>query len=248
LLLLAIADDANGLVILAVFYPTAEVQPIWMLLPVAAIALGFGMRRMKIHSFWMYLLGPGIISWVGFSQAGLHPALGLLPIIVTFPHAHVDEGIFNWKELDKHDTLNEFEHWWKNPVELILGLFGLLNAGVVFSSVGDATWLVLFGLLVGKPLGIWVCTMFTARVLKFGLPEGMNGGDVLVLGFAAGIGFTVALFVATVAFPSGTGVQDAAKMGALLSFTAAILTFAAAKVMGTKKVHVAPDASQDHGH
>jgi Na+:H+ antiporter, NhaA family len=248
LLLLAIADDALGLIILAVFYPQGEVQPLWMLLPLAGMMVGFGMQKMKLHSFWPYLLGPGLISWVGFTQAGLHPALGLLPIIVTLPHAASDEGIFNWRELDKHDTLNEFEHWWKNPVELVLGLFGLLNAGVVFSAMGDVTWLVLAGLLIGKPLGIWLCAMFAAKTLKFGLPEGMDGKDVLVLGFAAGIGFTVALFVATVAFPGGTVVQGAAKMGALFSFGAAILTIVAGKVMGIKKVEANPDAGHGHGH
>ena len=203
---------------------------------------------MKIHNFWPYLFGPGLMSWIGFTQAGLHPALGLLPIIVTLPHAASDEGIFNWRELDKHDTLNEFEHWWKNPVEIILGLFGLLNAGVVFSAMGDVTWLVLAGLLVGKPIGIWLCAMFAARTLKFGFPEGMGGKDVLVLGFAAGIGFTVALFVATVAFPGGTVVQGAAKMGALFSFGAAILTIVAGKVLGVERVEGDPDAGHGHGH
>ncbi|HIN86148.1 MAG TPA: sodium:proton antiporter, partial [Myxococcales bacterium] len=163
------------------------------------------------------------------------------------PHAAEDAGLFNWKELDKHDTLNEFEHWWKNPVELVLGAFGLLNAGVVFSAVGDATWLVLIGLLVGKPLGIWICAMFAAKTLKFGLPEGMNGKDVWVLGCAAGIGFTVALFVAGVAFPGGP-IQDAAKMGALASFSAAIITFIFAAVLGIKKVHAVAEDSDDAHH
>jgi NhaA family Na+:H+ antiporter len=234
LLLLAIADDALGLIILAVFYPQGEVQIVWMLLPVAAIGIGLMMKKKQVHSFWAYLLIPGILSWVGFTQSGLHPALGLLPIIPTLPHAHEDEGLFNWKELSKHDTLNEFEHWWKNPVEIILGAFGLFNAGVVLSAVGDPTWLVLIGLLVGKPLGIWICAMFAARTLKFGLPEGMDGKDVWVLGCAAGIGFTVALFVATVAFPAG-GVQDAAKMGALASFSAAIVTAFFAVLLRIKK-------------
>jgi len=245
LLLLAIADDALGLIILAVFYPQGETNYAFMLLPLVSIFIGLGMRKNKVQSFWPYLLIPGSISWFGFMQAGLHPALGLLPIIPTLPHAHVDEGLFNWRELDKTDTLNNFEHWFKNPVEIILGLFGLFNAGVVMSSVGDATWLVLLGLLVGKPLGIWVCAMFTANVLKFGLPEGMNGKDVFVLGCAAGIGFTVALFVATVAFKPGL-IQDAAKMGALFSFGAAIMTIVAGKVLGIQKVEGQPPGNHAH--
>ena len=235
LLLLAIADDALGLIILAIFYPQEEVKLIWLLLPLLAIMLGFVFRRLRFHSFWWYLALPGTISWFGFAQSGLHPALGLLPIIPTLPHAHVDKGLFNWVELQLKDTLNRFEHWWKNPVELILGLFGLLNAGVVFSAVGAPTYLVLIGLLFGKPIGIWFSGMFAGKILRFGLPEGVSSRDLFVIGCAAGIGFTVALFVATVAFKPGA-IQDAAKMGALASFSAVILTALSAKLIGVRKV------------
>ena len=230
LLLLAIADDALGLIILAVVYPQGEVNVMWLLLSMAAMAIAHFMKMRRLWSFWPYLIIAGSASWVGFALAGLHPALGLLPIIPFMPHAHVDTGLFDWSRLDRHDTLSAFEHWWKNPVELILGLFGLLNAGVVMSSVGTATTVVLLGLLVGKPLGIWLFGVIAAKGLGFGLPEGMNSKDLFVLGCAAGIGFTVALFVTTVAFPAG-GIQDAAKMGALGSFGAALVTFAAAKVL-----------------
>lgn len=237
LLLLAIADDALGLIILAIFYPNPDlpVEPMWLLLCVGAIIIGLLMRKMRVGSFWPYLLVGGTMSWFGFALAGLHPALGLLPIIPTMPHAHVDTGLFDWSKLDKEDTLTHFEHWMKNPVELILGLFGLLNAGVVLSSAGLATTAVLVGLLIGKPVGIFLCGWIAAKVLGFGLPEGMNLKDLVVVGCAAAIGFTVALFITTVAFQPG-GIQDAAKMGALGSFGAAILTLVVAKMLGTKKV------------
>ena len=235
LLLLAIADDAIGLLILAIFYPQEEVKLIWMLLPIVAIGIGFLLRRARIKSFWPYLLIAGSISWLGFALSGLHPALGLLPIIPTMPHAHVDKGLFDWKELLSTDTLNRFEHWWKSPVELILGAFGLLNAGVVFSSVGAPTYLVLAGLLIGKPLGIWVFGMFAAKVLGFGFPAGIRQKDLIIIGCAAAIGFTVALFVSTVAFPAGP-IQDAAKMGALASFFAAGVTWVVAKFIGVERV------------
>ena len=246
LLLLAIADDALGLIILAVFYPQGPIQIVFMILPVAAFIIGKIMQKKGVKSFWPYLIVPGTISWVGFALSGLHPALGLLPIIPSMPHAHSDLGLFNWKELGRHDTLNEFEHWWKSPVELILGLFGLLNAGVVFEAIGDVTWLVLIGLLIGKPVGIWACGMIAAKGLKFGFPEGIASKDLVVIGFAAGIGFTVSLFVSTVAFPAGE-IQDAAKMGALASFVAALLTILAGKILGIQKVTEGPDDS-GHGH
>ncbi len=246
LLLLAIADDALGLVILAIFYPNPEipVEPIWLLLPVAAMVICVVFKRMRLWSFWPYLAVGGTISWFGFALAGLHPALGLLPIIPFMPNAHTDTGLFDWGKLEKKDTLSHFEHWMKNPVEIILGLFGLLNAGVLLSSSGIATWAVIGGLLIGKPLGIVLFGLIAAKGLKFGFPEGMDWKDLVVLSCAAAIGFTVALFITTVAFKAGP-IQDAAKMGALGSFGAAIVTFIAAKVMGTKKV-LGPTAKSAH--
>ena len=234
LLLLAIADDALGLVIIAAFYPQGPVELAFMLMPVGAMILGVVMRRMRVRSFWPYLLICGPISWLGFHWANLHPALGLLPIIPVMPHAHVDTGLFDWSSMEEDDTLSAFEHFFKDPVEIILGLFGLLNAGVAFAALGTTTWLVVGGLLVGKPVGIFLCG-FIAVKAGFALPKGMSFKDLVVLGFAAGIGFTVAIFVSTVAFPAGP-VQSAAKIGALLSFGAAVLTFVAGKILGVEKV------------
>jgi NhaA family Na+:H+ antiporter len=245
LLLLAIADDAMGLIIIAVFYPQGPIELQYMAMPIVAMVIGVVLRRARVRSFWPYLLVCGTISWFGFHWANLHPALGLLPIIPVMPHAHVDTGLFDWSKLDADDTLTAFEHWFKNPVELILGAFGLLNAGVAFTAVGDATWLVLAGLLIGKPVGILLCGM-AAQALGFKLPEGMGRGDLVVLGCAAGIGFTVAIFVSGVAFPPGP-IQDAAKIGALASFGAAVLTFVFAKVFRIQKV-VGHEAGHGHGH
>lgn len=115
LLLLAIVDDAIGLVILAVFYPQKDVAPIWLLLAVASVVVGLLLRRLRVHNFWPYLLLAGGLSWLGFAKAGLHPALGLLPIIPVMPHAHVDLGLFDWRKLQRTDTLSQFEHWWGRP-------------------------------------------------------------------------------------------------------------------------------------
>lgn len=244
LLLIAIADDAIGLLIIAVAYPQEELRPAFLLLGVLAVALCFVLRRMRVRSFWPYLLVCGTMSWFGFALSGLHPALGLLPILPALPHAHVDTGLFDWSQMEEGDTLSRFEHWWKNPVELILGAFGLLNAGVVLSASGPATYLVLGALLVGKPLGIWSFGVFASKGLRFGLPRGLKERDLVTIGFAASIGFTVALFVSTVAFPPGSA-QDAAKMGALASFIGAAATWGAAKIFGVTKVHPAGEQSAD---
>ena len=122
----------------------------------------------------------------------------------------------------------------KHPVEIILFFFGLLNAGVEFNSIGDATWLVLAGLMIGKPAGILIFGWVAARPLGLGLPQGMRIIDLVVIGCVAAIGFTVSLFVASVAFDAGP-VQDAAKMGALFSFAAAAISLVAGKLCRVEK-------------
>jgi NhaA family Na+:H+ antiporter len=122
----------------------------------------------------------------------------------------------------------------KGPVQIILLLFGLANAGVEFSAMDEATWLVMAGLLIGKPLGITFMGWLAAKPLGFGLPVGMRLADLPVVGCVAAIGFTVALFVAGVAFPPGAE-QDAAKMGALFSFGAAAISLVAGRLFAVER-------------
>lgn len=260
LLLLAIADDAAGLIILAIFYPSGVLQPQWLLLSLgAAVGVFYFFNRLPRMldrgkqdrptstwvrnklSFWPYLIA-GCLSWYGFQEAGIHPALGLLPIVPTLPHADRAFGIFSEAEQYLTDLLNHAEHLLKHPVEIVLFFFGLLNAGVEFSSMGSPTWLVLAGLLIGKPAGILLFGWIAARPLGLGLPQGMRMIDLLVIGCVAAIGFTVSLFIAAVAFDGSVmlgdiPVQDAAKMGALFSFVAAIISLVVGKLTGVVKQH-----------
>ncbi|MEM7270823.1 MAG: Na+/H+ antiporter NhaA [Pseudomonadota bacterium] len=252
LLLLAIADDAAGLIILAIFYPSGELAPEWLLFSLGAALLAYYLfnwlpRRMdrgkqdrpnstfvnKTLSFWPYLI-LGCACWYGFMRSGIHPALGLLFMVPTIPHADISFGIFAQAEKYLTDLLNRIEHGLKHPVEIILFFFGLCNAGVEFSAIGAATWLVLAGLIIGKPFGILLFGWVAARPMGLGIPEGMKVSDLFVIGCVAAIGFTVSLFVASVAFDPGP-VQDAAKMGALLSFFAAVLSLIAGKALRVEK-------------
>ena len=110
------------------------------------------------------------------------------------------------------DLLNQIEHHLKYPVEIVLFFFGLMNAGVEFSRHVRTDLAGAGGLLIGKPVGILLMGWIAAGPMGLGLPQGMRMAD-LVVGCVAAIGFTVSLFVASVAFPGGS-VQDAAKMGA----------------------------------
>ena len=232
LLLLAIADDALGLVILAVFYPSGPLAPFWFAgLMSAALLTAMWLRRRRTRSFWPYVLGPGALSWASLYLGGFHPALALVPIVPFMPHSAVDLGLFDPREQYRSDTLNRFEHWWAPPVQFVLLLFGFANAGVPFEQIGPGTYYVLAGLLLGKPIGILLFSNL-ARLAGASLPPGLRLGDLVVIGIAASIGFTVALFFATAAFPGGTALAET-KMGALFSFIAAPLAMVVARVIGT---------------
>jgi Na+:H+ antiporter, NhaA family len=233
LLLLAIADDALGLILLAIFYPTGPLSiNALAILMAAACAVAYRLRARGVSSFWPYVLGPGSLSWAGLYWGGFHPALALVPIVPFMPHAPHDLGLFDPREGLRADTLDRFEHWFAPPVQFVLLLFGFANAGVAFGQVGHGTYYVLAALLLGKPIGI---LLFSTGVRMIGarLPTGLHVRDLLVVGITAAVGFTVSLFFATAAFPGGAALAET-KMGALLSFVAAPLAFVASRVLRTR--------------
>jgi NhaA family Na+:H+ antiporter len=229
LLLLAIADDALGLMILAVFYPSGELSLVALAaLMAAAILLAMWLRRRRTANFWAYLVGPGVLSWMALYFGGFHPALALVPVIPFMPHSRDDLGLFDPREESRPDTLNRFEHWWKIPVQVVLLLFGFANAGVPLAQIGPGTYYVLAALLLGKPIGIVLCATL-ARVTGAKLPAGLGLADLVLVGVTSAIGFTVALFFATAAFPGGAPLAEA-KMGALFSLVAAPLALVLARM------------------
>ena len=89
LLLLAVADDAIGLGIIAVFYPNPElpVQPAWLLLTVAGMAASFQLRRLRVNNWLPYIVIGGVMSWIGLAKAAIEPALALVVIVPFLPGA-----------------------------------------------------------------------------------------------------------------------------------------------------------------
>lgn len=231
LLLLAIADDALGLMILAVFYPSGPLSVAALaILMTASVLASLWLKRRGVRSFWPYVIGPGSLSWAALYFGGFHPALALVPVVPFMPHSALDLGLFDPREDLHDDTLNQFEHWWATPVQFVLLLFGLANGGVPFEQVGPGTYFVLAGLLFGKPIGVLLFSG-AARLAGASLPAGLHTSDLVVIGITAAIGFTVSLFFATAAFPSGAALAET-KMGALVSFSAAGLALLAARLMG----------------
>jgi NhaA family Na+:H+ antiporter len=206
----------------------------------ATVLVGAGMlsawvlQKRRVASFWPYILIGGALSWLGMYRGGLHPALALVPIIPFLPHIERDPGLFV-EAPDAHDTLDEFEHRFKRPVDVMLFFFGLVNAGVAFGNIGAGTYFVLASIILGKPLGILAATG-AGTLAGLRLPARVTWSDMVVLGITAGIGFTVALFFATAAFPYGR-LLDETKMGSLFSFAAFFIALGAARVLKVQRHH-----------
>ncbi len=233
LLLLAIADDVLGLIVLALFYPQGEVDLLMLAAGLGPGLLGAWLfRRLGIENFWLYVIGPGLVSWIGMYWGGIHPALALVPIVPLMPHGKSDLKRFGSRPAIRLATMQQFEEWWRIPVQGILMAFGLVNAGVPLTSVGLVTAAVTISLIAGKPIGVMAATL-AGEWIGLQRPAGLTYPALLVMGVTAGIGFTVALFFTTAAFPPGA-VLDEAKMGALLSFLAAPLAIGLGRLLKTK--------------
>lgn len=236
LLLLAIADDAVGLIIIAVFYPdpAVPVEPMWLLLTGAAMASAYLLKRANIRNYWPYLLISGATSWAGLFLAHLHPALALAFIIPFLPHAQREHKHVFEEDTRDVSPLAAFEHEWKVVVDFGLFLFGLANGGVELASMGTATWLVLAALLFGKTGGIALFSL-AGKTLGYPPPAKIGAKELALVGLIAGIGLTVSLFIAGEAFTEPQ-VQGAAKMGALLSISFGGMAVALGRLMRLKRL------------
>jgi NhaA family Na+:H+ antiporter len=245
LLLLAVADDAIGLVIIAIFYgdPVQPAQPAFLGLVAAGMALAFTLRSLGVKWWLPYIALAGPLAWLGLVFSHLHPALALVPIVPFLPGPRRDVGLFvNRDEVDlmgeelahdlhiEHSPLHQFEHQLKMFVDFGLFFFAFTNAGVALSGIGPLTWLTLGALVVGKTLGISLLG-WTARRIGFPLPDRMGTRELVMAGFVAALGLTVALFVAGAAFVDPRLLGEA-KMGALFSGFVGLLAIGVGRALG----------------
>lgn len=246
LLLLAVADDAIGLGIIAVFYPDPShpVHPEYLGVTAIGMGVAYIMRRLDVQSWVPYIAIGGTISWCGLMLSSLHPALALVFIVPFLPGPKTDTGMFNTEDEltphdghdhgDDHSPLHNFEHQVKLTVDFGLFFFGFANAGVAFASVNVVTWIVLASLVFGKVIGITLCS-WAGSLVGFPMPNGMGVRHLIVASLIAGLGLTVALFVAGQAFP-GPPFQGPAKMGAVFSGGVAALAIVVGKLLNAKSL------------
>jgi Na+:H+ antiporter, NhaA family len=232
-LLLAIVTDILEVLIVALRYPVADVRVSGVVLMAAAILVAIALRKSRVRRAWPYITVSGGLSWAALFWGGLHPAFALVPVVPFLPHASRDPGFLVDPAPDAHDPLSEFERTWKYPMHIVIFLFGLVNAGVLLQGYGTGSWAVLTAALAGRPLGILIAV---AGGIAAGLhlPLRIGWRELVVVAFAASIGFAFSLLVATQAFGIGPVLIEV-KIGALLSLCGAVVALALAALLRVGK-------------
>ena len=236
LLTLAIIDDIAAILVIAFFY-SSGIAPSGLLLVAAGVLLTLLLQWLSLRSPLSYIL-PGAIVWYGMLSAGMHPTLagvilGLLtPASATFGRRRSAAAQGAPSPLEQ---LEQALHPW--VAFGIMPLFALANAGVALAGLDlrDSAPLavgagVVAGLALGKPAGIFLAAFLAVRAKLCTLPKNITWGHVVLLGLLGGIGFTMSIFIANLAFEDET-LLAAAKFAVLLaSGAAAVLGFAAGRL------------------
>jgi len=215
LLALAVIDDLGAILVIAFFY-TASLDPMGLAVAAAGLAVIVIMRGLGVRRAFAYLL-PALVVWAGIYQLGVHPTLAGVILGLMTPVVAYDEG---GEPISPAERLQYAFHGW--VAFAIMPLFALANAGVPLGEAGlDADTVpaalgVILGLALGKPIGVMVVSWACVRMGLAVLPAGIGWRHVLVVGMVAGIGFTMALFIAGLAFPAGR-LLEATKLAILVA-------------------------------
>ena len=234
LLALAVIDDIGAILIIAIVYSSGIVFS-WLLAGVLAIVATLALQKLRVMKFYVYLF-LGALLWYSLYKAGLHPTLAGVIMGLLAPATPIADKGWSDSEDGVVTIVESLEARFHNHSTLVVvPIFAFANSGVTLSNraLQDAVnspiaWGIVLGLVIGKPLGIFATAQLSARAKLAELPEGGGGVKLLATGSTAGIGFTVAIFIAKLAFEDGP-TQDLAVTavitGSLVSGLLAVALF-----------------------
>jgi len=199
---IAVVDDLIAILIIAIFYSHGMS---FAALGLAALVLAamWLLGRSRVLALWPYLL-LGVVLWLCVLKSGVHATLAGVATGLMIPHVDKSNAVPDEVEHSPLETLEHALHPW--VAYSILPVFAFANAGLVLHGMemGDAFQAlplgIALGLVAGKPLGIVGAALLMRRMGWARLPEGMDGRALVGLGVLCGIGFTMSLFIASLAY------------------------------------------------
>jgi len=233
LLSVAIVDDIIAITVIALFY-TDTVSLAWLAGAAAGLGLVVALRLLGVTAIWPYAL-VGVAVWVATLESGVHATIAGVALGLLTPAGKVGGR-------NVLATLEHRLHPWSAFV--VVPLFALANAGVSFGGgvLGEAAqsalpWAIALGLVLGKIVGISGAVWLAVRTGLGRLPQGVSGLHVVAVSAVAGIGFTVSLFIADLAYDDAV-LTETAKIGIFAGSLVAALLGAALMVLAARRSDV----------
>lgn len=232
LLALAVIDDIGAILIIAFVYSTG-ISFSW--LAAGALSIGFIalLQKVKVTSIFVYAIF-AFTLWFSLYKTGVHPTLAGVIIGLMTPNIPKADSDIEDSEDGSVSVIEWLEHKF-HPIStfFVVPLFAFANTGVTISldsikgaSQSSIAWGIFFGLVIGKPVGVLLAAIGAKRLKIAELPSGISNSSLLATGSAAGIGFTVAIFIANLAFKDSQ-TQDIAVLAVIVaSVVSALLSIA----------------------
>lgn len=231
LLALAIVDDLGAVLVIAFFY-TKQINILGLGLATLSFILMFLAKRKKVNSYYCYVI-LGIAAWYGFLYSGVHATVAgvIIGLLTPFKFEYGTRLINTYSPLE--DLIHKLHPWVSFG---IMPIFALANAGISLHGIEVSQLVnnpihqgIALGLFFGKPIGITLFSMIAVRLNLASLPTGLAWSHIVGTGFLGGIGFTMALFISSLALStdqeiySKTGIIFGSVLAAILGIT--ILSF-----------------------
>jgi len=235
LMTLAIIDDLGAIIVIALFY-SGTLSSVSLLLAAACLVVLIAMNRLGVVKLGPYMI-VGLILWVCVLKSGVHATLAGVALALCIPLRTRNA------ETSPLLSLEHALHPW--VAYAILPLFAFANAGVSLAGMTVESFThpvpmgIAVGLLLGKTVGVFGLTWLAVKLRLAALPEGAGWGQILGVAILCGIGFTMSLFVGSLAFaPGSSDYAGMDRMGILTgSFFAAVIGYAVI-AMASRKTRV----------
>ncbi|TAH43006.1 MAG: Na+/H+ antiporter NhaA [Bacteroidetes bacterium] len=217
---LAVVDDLGAVLVIALFY-TKSISTYYLMLAAVPLVILIILNRFRVKYITLYLL-VGVVLWYFVYKSGIHATIAGVLLALTLP----------LRGFEKKSPLLSLEHALHTPVNfLIMPLFALANTAIVLGSGFIETLQtseslgIAFGLILGKPIGIFSFILIALYTKVSRLPHGTNLKQLLGVGFIAGIGFTMSIFIGMLAFDSPDHIYNAKLAILSSSLVAGIIGF-----------------------
>lgn len=217
---LAVIDDLGAIIVIAIFY-TTSISFVYLFIALGIFGFLLILNRLKVHNLIPYLIG-GVAMWYFMLHSGVHATITGVLLAFAIPFG-------NGSEKSPSYILQHFLH--KPVAFFILPLFAIANTCIAIgdswqSGLGQTSSLgIIVGLVIGKPLGIWLFSFIGVGLGLCALPTDLKWKNIIGAGFLGGIGFTMSIFITLLAFDNMEIINNSKIAILIASFIAGTIGF-----------------------